>query len=124
MICPPLQLKHVDEPVRVPVAWFLAGEDSRAWLEGICRWEISQKGMRLVVLASSTGRQKPAGVLVVPAQGAAPKHKPRGLAFGVIGGRLYVPVDAELWPPIDAHEIKLLHDVQIFHPALGLAGFA
>jgi tetratricopeptide (TPR) repeat protein len=124
MICPTLQLKHVDKAVRAPVAWFLAGTDAGAWLQEICRWEISQKGMRLFVLALSTGQQKPVGVLVVPAQGAMPKQKPRGLAFGVIGGKLYLPVDAELWPPIEAHEIKLMHDVQIFHPALGLAGFA
>jgi tetratricopeptide (TPR) repeat protein len=124
MICPTLQLKHVDEPVRAPVAWFLAGADASAWLEEICRWEISQKGMRLFVLASANGQQKPAGVLVVPAQGATPKHKPRGLAFGVVAGKLYIPVEAELWPPVEAHEIKLLHDVQVYHPALGLTGFA
>jgi hypothetical protein len=48
---------------------------------------------------------------------------PRALGFGVIAARLYLPVDSEFWPPIEPHELNLLHQVQVFHPGIGMVGF-
>jgi tetratricopeptide (TPR) repeat protein len=47
----------------------------------------------------------------------------RAIPYGVVAGKLYLPVDAELWPPIEASELKLLHELQVFHPGIGLIGF-
>jgi tetratricopeptide (TPR) repeat protein len=47
----------------------------------------------------------------------------RAIPYGVVAGKLYLPVDAELWPPVEASELKLLHELQVFHPGIGLIGF-
>jgi hypothetical protein len=118
-----LQLKHTPAPIREPVAWFIAGADVSSWLDEICRWAIPQEHLRLFVLPRGGNDRSPGGVLVLPPAGTKPSCVPRALGFGVVAGKLYLPVDAELWPPIEPHELKLVHDVQVFHPALGLVGF-
>lgn len=118
-----LQLKHTPAPVREPVAWFIAGADVSSWLDEICRWTIPQEQLRLFVLPRGLNDRALGGVLVLPPPGTKPSCVPRALGFGVIAGKLYLPMDAELWPPIEPHELKLVHDVQVFHPALGLVGF-
>ena len=47
----------------------------------------------------------------------------RAIPYGVVAGKIYLPVDAELWPPVEASELKLLHELQVFHPGIGLIGF-
>ncbi|HWY78341.1 MAG TPA: hypothetical protein VN281_22185, partial [Verrucomicrobiae bacterium] len=42
----------------------------------------------------------------------------RAIPYGVMAGKLYLPVDAELWPPIESTELKLLHELQVFHPGI------
>lgn len=118
-----LQLRHMPKPIREPVAWFIAGADVASWLDEICRWAIPQEHLALLVLPSGLNERAPGGVLVLPPAGTRPACVPRALGFGVIAGKLYLPVDAELWPPVEPHELKLVHDVQVFHPALGLVGF-
>ncbi|MDB6113051.1 MAG: hypothetical protein JWR69_4801 [Pedosphaera sp.] len=123
MNSPLLHLKQMPEPVREPVAWFIAGADPVAWLEEICGWEIPQEKLRLFVLPRSHANRSVAGVLVVPPAGILPKTSGRAMAFGVVAGMLYLPVNAELSPPVEPSELKLLHAVQVFHPGIGLVGF-
>jgi len=51
-----------------------------------------------------------------------PEHLP---AYSLLGNNLYLPVNAELFPPVSDEELKkiLLWQVQFFHPAIGLVGF-
>lgn len=118
-----LQLKHAPTPLREAVAWFIAGSDVALWLEEIGRWGIAQTGLRLFVLPRSARDRAAAGVLVLPAAGTSPRCTPRALAFGVLAGKLHVPVDAELWPPAEPEELQLLHELFVFHPGIGLVGF-
>jgi tetratricopeptide (TPR) repeat protein len=118
-----LQLRHTLVPVREPVAYFIAGADVIDWLDEICRWKITQDRLRLFVLPRTPGDRVPCGVLVVVPEGTRPVCVPRALGFGVIAGKLYVPIDSEFSPPIEPHELKLLHHVQVFHPGIGIVGF-
>jgi tetratricopeptide (TPR) repeat protein len=118
------QLKQTTGSVREPAAWFIAGAEVATWLEEIKRWEVAQEKLRLFIVPRSAANRSAAGVLVIPSSGKLPKTSARALAYGVLAGKLYLPVDAELWPPAEPTELKFLHDVQVFHPGVGLVGFA
>lgn len=87
------------------------------------RAPVSHDHLRLLVLPRALDDRTAAGVLVIVPTGTRPACVPRALGFGVIAEKLYLPVDAQLWPPVEPHELKLLHEVQAFHPGIGLVGF-
>ena len=51
-----------------------------------------------------------------------PEHLP---AYTCLANQLYIPVHAELYPPVSSTELQkiLLWQVQFFHPTIGLVGF-
>ncbi len=141
-----LHLRHAAEPVRPAAAWFIAGADPAVWLEEICQFGIPHDKLRLFPLPRSAADRSVAGVLVVPPPNVASSltsgmmlrsprmerteallsagnRSIRAIPYGVLAGKLYLPVDAELWPPTEASELKLLHELQVFHPGIGLVGF-
>lgn len=121
----PLSLRPAPAAVHAPAGWFIPGNDPARWLAEIARWGLPMPALRLYVLPASVRDRSAIGVLVVPPDGAAPQSVRRALPYGRLAGRLFLPVDARLDPPVSDAELrdKLLLDVQVLHPSAGLVGF-
>lgn len=135
----PLQLRHHSTPAGEPAAWFLPGDAAARWLEALARGGLADLETQLFVVPKSVEDRAPAGLLVLPARGSGTAVLPvrtgthgrdarattAGLACRLIAGRLFVPVDAVLHPPVTEAEVRALCPlpVSFFHPAFGLSGF-
>jgi tetratricopeptide (TPR) repeat protein len=118
-----LHLKHAPGPLREAAAWFIAGSNPAAWVEEICRWQVPQDKLRLWILPRSMADRGAAGVFVLLPAGLSPRCQPRGLPFGAIAQKLFLPVDSLLWPPVEPRELNPLSELLVFHPGIGLVGF-
>jgi tetratricopeptide (TPR) repeat protein len=118
-------IRPTEAPQRTATAWFLAGDDSRAWLEELSRWQIPLDGVRLYLIPRSAADRRPSGVLVVPPPGVAPVEIVRAQGYGTHSPRLYLPVNARFDPPVTEREIEdeLLNPIAVWHPIAGLVGF-
>ena len=131
-----------DAPQRPAAAWFLPGDSFERWLASLAQLPLDAwasapahraaiahrpHARRPLVIASSTGGK--------PSSDSAPRAKHAAAsatlapvhAYGRIGQRLYVPVEAVLTSPAGESEIAaLLADDQLYiwHPTAGLTPFA
>ena len=121
-----LRLIRRDGPPRETAAWFLAGGEPARWLEELSRWAVPLEEMRCHVVPRGWAENGAGGLLVMPPAGGAKPADARALALGAIGGNLFLPVDAELFPPVADAETAALGRaaVTLFHPGLGLVEFA
>jgi tetratricopeptide (TPR) repeat protein len=121
----PLQLRHAADADASATAWFLPGDSAERWLEELARCGLANGETRLFAVPRSLADRSPAGLLVVPAVTHSLRHPPAGVACKLIGGRLFVPVDAILHPPVTDAEVRALCPLPVvfFHPAFGLSGF-
>lgn len=115
-------IRRAETPVREASAWLLCGSETAWWLEEIARWglaDAAQNALTLYVLPRELG------VLVALPPETPLALSPAGAAYGRIGLRLFLPVDALLEPSmsLDDLEILLRHDVSIAHPSFGWVGF-
>ena len=110
---------------RPACAAFLRGADAGAWLREIGRWGLAAEQLSCYLVPESIHSVRVAGLLVVAQDGAA---LPADVLepYGAEAGRLYLPVQATLWPPAAPEELAtaLLWPRQLWHPAIGLVGFA
>lgn len=124
-----IELRRANQAVRDPVAWFLPGGDPADWLAEVAAWPIALEQVRFYLVARGGEHDAwaPIGALAVPeTKLATSPASGRAQPYGCVGhGRLYLPVDAVLWPPVDDAEIAAAarHAVLVFHPASGLTGF-
>jgi len=120
-----LQLRHCPGGGAQPNAWFLAADSSARWLEELARCDLTTMDVRLFVVPISVADRRPVGLLVIPSQDRELPHSPAGFACRLIAGRLFVPVDAVLQPPVKDEEIRTLcrQPVSFFHPVFGLSSF-
>jgi tetratricopeptide (TPR) repeat protein len=120
-----LQLRYQPAQSAAPEAWFLPGPAPAHWLEELARCGLAGMETRLFVVPHSVEDRTPAGLLVVPARANAVTEAPAGLPCRLIAGRLFVPADAVLHPPITESEVRALCllPVSFLHPVLGLSGF-
>ncbi|MGE0758904.1 MAG: hypothetical protein AB7O38_17915 [Pirellulaceae bacterium] len=147
----PLELRFTGHPIREVTAWLFPDGDVATWLQEMTSWEVDQSTLRLCLLPSlAAGRRSdtrgepeqerrrqdttgtadegvshPIGAFVVPGAPAAVRG-PAAIPYGCVAGRLYVPVDAELYPRLaDAELIGLLSDGYdyVWHPRAGLFAF-
>lgn len=121
----PLALQLTARAVRPPSAWFIPGPDPAVWLDEVARWGVATAELWLFVLPHSPGDRTAVGVFVLPPDGVTPRGVLRGLPYGRLGPRLFLPVDATLSPPVSESELGdlLPLDVQVLHPSTGLVGF-
>ncbi len=127
-----IKLRYSHEPQREPCARFVAGADSAGWLSAISDGGISMHDAKLLIVPMSPTNLTPAGVLVT---GTTPTgtvvHRaangPGSVPYGLVGDRLYVPVEATFSPPVadDEWESLLNRDMAayVWHPVAGLIGF-
>lgn len=115
---------HYSSTARPPAAAFLPGAELLAWLRELGSWGVAPEKLTCYVVPESVHSRRAAGLLVVPADAALLPADCRELC-GVVAGRLYLPLHAELRPAATETELQrhLLYEVQFFHPATGLAGF-
>lgn len=119
-----VQLRRSAAPPRAAQAWYLPGGDPAVWLEEVARWPVPTMEVRFFPLPVEGGSDV-AGVLAVPPEGAAALVEVRGLAYGCVAPGFFIPVEAELTPPLGDDELRasMRFPVLVFHPALGLIGF-
>jgi tetratricopeptide (TPR) repeat protein len=119
-----LRLHLHDTPQHAPAAALVRGAEPTEWLREIGRWQLPAAALRCYVLPTSLQSRQAVGLLVV-VQGAAQLPADVREPYGVVAGRLYVPLYAGLWPAAAVEELaaSLLWECQIFHPTIGLVGF-
>ncbi len=121
-----LRLRRSGQSVHETKAWLIPGADAGIWIEEIAACGVAMDACTLYILPSSLANPQPAGVLVVPAEGTCKHVSTRGLPYACVGGKLFLPSDAELDPPVSEAEMKglLSWQVAILHPGIGLVGFS
>jgi tetratricopeptide (TPR) repeat protein len=121
----PLQLRYDPALDAPPAAWFLPGDSVERWLEELARCGLAAIDTRLFVIPRSTEDHSAAGLLVVPARVESVRETPAGIGCRLVAGRVFVPTDAVLQPPVTDSELRHLCalPVSFFHPAFGLSGF-
>ena len=118
-----LTLRYHETAQRPARAAFLRGSDPAAWLRELSRWNLPAQQLACYLVPESIRSVRVAGLFVV-ATGPLPADvlEPYGPEAG---GRLYVPVQATLWPATAPDELAaaLLWPRQLMHPRIGLVGF-
>ncbi|TGD79547.1 hypothetical protein [Hymenobacter wooponensis] len=120
-----LSLHYQESAQREACAAFLRGSDPGAWLREIGSWNVAPTELSCYVVPESLQSVQAAGLLVIGQTGAtwaAGCLEP----YGVEANCLYVPLHARLWPATTPEELQkaLLWPRQLFHPTIGLVGFA
>ncbi len=120
-----LTLRYHAQAQRPACAAFLRGTDPAAWLRELGRWQLAAGQLSCYLVPESIRSVQVAGLFVVVAEDArlpADVLEPYGQATG---SRLYVPVQASLWPTTTPAELAaaLLWPRQLLHPGIGLVGF-
>jgi tetratricopeptide (TPR) repeat protein len=120
-----LELRLNPDPLRPAAGWFFAGSDPQRWLEELIDCGLAELDTRLFVVGKGTEELSTMGVLAIPAKQRQLSRQPRGVACGQIADKLFLPIEAALWPPLKDSEVRDLCDLSVvfFHPALGLSGF-
>ncbi len=121
-----LQLNIQDSIQHRPAGTFLRGNDPKRWLQEISRWQIPAVQLVAYLVPESIYSNQVAGLFVVFSSSI---DHPQDLslldAYGVLAGKLYVPIEAKLFPEVGDAELAaaLLYDCNLFHPSIGLVGF-
>ncbi|MBO0358104.1 hypothetical protein J0X19_09130 [Hymenobacter sp. BT186] len=120
-----LSLHQCATAQRQACAAFLRGSDPAAWLREIGRWNVAPTELTCYVVPESIRSVQAAGLLVTGPAGATWANdclEP----YGKVAERLYLPLHAQLWPATTPEELRkaLLWPQQLFHPSIGLVGFA
>ncbi len=121
-----LQLKIQDKICHQTAAAFLRGGDPARWLEEIDSWQLDADQMEAYLVPEGIHSTKVAGLFIVFKSGLAPKNITLLDAYGLVGARLYLPVQAKLFPEVTQRELadQLLYDRNFLHPMIGLVGFS
>ncbi len=126
MITKTLHLRFTTSPLREPRGWFLPGDRAEQWLMELCGWDIPHSALQLLIVPHSAQDPSPIGLLVVVSGDRPIVPKSRSHAYGLLAGRLYLPVEARLEPAVSETELRqqFAEDrLYVWHPAAGLVGF-
>lgn len=122
-----ITIRLENRPVHKPVAWYISGSRADKWLEEVGQWGVSLSRLTFYSVPMSISDRRPRGALVIVDGGATPAVTPRVVPYGQLAGKLYLPVDAGVWPPVTDEELKSLFgpdmESYVWHPASGLTGF-
>jgi MoxR-vWA-beta-propeller ternary system domain bpX3 len=125
-----LQLRHEPAAQHAADAWFINGNDPDRWLDELARAGFAQTDTRLFVITQHAARDtqhatRVTGLLVVPGSDSRPHGSPAAIPCRLLAGRLFIPADATLHPPVTDTEIRELcpWPIAFLHPTLGLSHF-
>ena len=119
-----LSLRRTERPVGPAVAWFFPGDNVVEWLDTIATWETTLDRVSFYLCPAGMRDDRVGGVLAIPPAGTRVSMPGLALPYRAAGKNVYVPADAELWPPVDAQELAALlrFSVLIVHPTFGVTG--
>lgn len=120
-----LQLTHHEfrKSTRSVDGWLVPGTDVGLWIRLLCESGLPKLEEQPLYLVPSAPGSTAIGGLFVAA--SAPQMPSRTLPYTLLGGRVFVPSEAQFRHPLtDADYASLfLQDINLFHPHLGLVGF-
>ncbi len=124
----PLSLTHrdFDEAAGPTAGWLSPGATAEVWVRTLCAAKVAQLDrLPLYPVPKTRSARDIAGLFVPLSQPVPTRLQPRPLAFTLLGGRLFVPANAQLRVPLNDAEFSslFLHDVTVFLPGLGVIGF-
>jgi len=129
-----LNLEPVRDQSATVEAWLLTGRDPRQWLATLDTWNVRSSAVVLRPIPTSAEDPRPCAVLVTissntghPAGGIRGGAGRDAVGYVCRAGRMYLPTDARLTPPVSDGELESLlpRDASefVWHPALGLVRF-
>lgn len=111
-----------------PSAYFVPGRTAEEWLAELIAWQTPLAKARLHIIPDAKGDRSPYGLFVLGAAPPANYRSPRALPYGVVAGRLYLPVEAEVDPSVDDAELERLlasdDSLYLWLPQTGLVELA
>ena len=128
-----LQLRYTPRPQRAVCAQFISSPDPASWLDELGQWHVPLESLRFYPLSRSHSDNSCVGVLVsledagVPEPGRESPQRSRSQAYGRLGKRLFVPVEAELSVLLRDEDWQRLFGngstEYVWHPQTGLVVF-
>jgi tetratricopeptide (TPR) repeat protein len=120
-----LTIKYNEHVTHSLNAAFIRGNNPAAWLQEMNEWQIPLTQLVCYIISQNNNPVEPAGLFVIFNKEQTPAILQVKQPYTVMGGRLYIPIDAELTPAINEKELQslLIWDCQVLHPALGFIGF-
>jgi tetratricopeptide (TPR) repeat protein len=121
-----MQLTYSDTILHTTRAAFIRGNSPESWLREMNRWGVGPDELECYVVPESKQSIEPGGLLVIfktePLLNQTDFLEP----YGVLGEKLFLPIQAQLFPVVSAEELNslLLWERQLFHPQIGLVGFS
>jgi tetratricopeptide (TPR) repeat protein len=116
-----LQIRHDRTRLRAPTAWFIVGRTAECWLDELAHWNTPLEAARIFVIPRASHDRGPIGLFVIGAAPTAGCGTPAAIPYGLVAGRVYLPIDAQLDPAVSDEELTELFDVDHFwHPQAGL----
>jgi tetratricopeptide (TPR) repeat protein len=121
-----LKLQYRESVRHTTCAAFIRGSSPEGWLQELNRWGIALHHLECYPVPESIQSVSPAGLFVILKSEKEAERLDCVDSYGVVAGKLYVPVQSELWPAVSPEELTslLLWDRQLFHPSIGLVGFS
>lgn len=117
-------------------AWFVPGDDPRAWFTELSRWQVALESLRYLPIPRSDVDVTTIGMLVIVSSGSGSRVRSgsnsdwairtakRAIPYARVTGRLLIPIDAEFSPAVIESELEhLLSDPTaeyVWHPSAGL----
>lgn len=120
-----LGLQYSEQQQPAIAGAFIHGHTAEIWLREINSWGISMNQLKALLVAANKQSVTAAGLFVLlPQTFVTPASNIRH-PYQLLGGKLFIPVDATLTPAITTPELSrlLIWDWQLFHPAIGFIGF-
>jgi hypothetical protein len=121
----PLELRRREPGTEVPTAWFIPGASAAHWLDVLVAGQLTGPDSRLFVVPGSVSGGGTLGLLVILPIGQAGKSLLTAVGCRCLADRLYLPLDAQPYPPVTEAEIRDLCRFRwaFLHPVAGLSGF-
>lgn len=121
-----LSLQYQKARQRTIEGWMIQSENSRAIVEEIASWHVSQRDLSFWFVPRSESDLKCAGVFVTGFNLSGIKPSILATPYGKIGKKFYLPIDADLFPTVSPEGLDSLIQVYhlcLFHPRFGFIGF-
>lgn len=119
-----LKLKYNEHAAHQSAGAFIRGTTPREWLSAISEWNIDLQQLKCFIISQHNNPQQAAGLFIIFTS-KAPALSAAALGYRLLGGKLFIPVDADLSPQVSGDELQklLIWDYQVMHPVLGFTGF-
>lgn len=122
----PIQIREGTPGLEPPVGWFVPGSDTGHWLEVIVALGLATSATRVFVVPGGVDGGRVAGLLVVGTAVGVVGRVAGALPCRCLAGRLYLPAEGQLFPPVTDAEVRELCRLEVgfLHPGGVLSGFA